>query len=546
MTKTRTLISGFSLPQLENFKISWKAGVWIALLVGVVLPRIAAIGYFPHMDDGSYAFYAQYMMDSHAEGKGFPQDLGRFLLYPFMFAWVYLLPGNALIWFRFIDLFMAVIAGWLFCKIMARESKSEICGLLLSLAFLTALNLPDAIDSGFKHSFAPAFICFFYALILADGEEKGLAKWYWIGALAALGTLLRETFVIFTILGACAILFGRGFGPLWRYVAGGIICGLLITILCALIRGQLWGLISGYFYLGDIYGAEKDRRWPKFIQNGYVAIKIYWPLLTLYAAACASLLAYPGKKTAGRAAFWIFAALLPIIEPFSKIGFVYHFSVCLPGMAGLCALGYSLIPDSEKKIRNAALWATLLAFFLVAPSQAKQYEKIGDTWGGLESFASGTWEGPIVSKSNTLMASQIIRDNMPKDGKLAVSGFAYYLYPASLETPPSEALSDLSRTYIRGGYDVENFRKELDKNPPDIIALAYTYNDHSATFQDILDEIFDNDQRYREIAIVPIDFDKNYGWLGFRLLKKVGGKEKNDAQKTALPPQAEGEPSLSR
>lgn len=493
---------------------------WISLAVffAVILPRGVSLGDFPWLDDGYHAFIAQTINDSYACGNGFPGEISGFKLFEVLFFWVWRLPGNALFWLRLADLLAAAIAGWLFCLILIRESKSRTFGLLLAFAGLCGLNLPGAIQSGFKHSFFPAFACFFAALELAARARPKL--WLWAGALTALGVLFRETFFPFALLGCVSLLFAKNFAALWRFAAGGAGGAIAIAALSALVRGQYAALLDFYFKYGRIYEPEAGRRWLKFTENGSRALALYSPLLAIF-ACCLFALAQRGfQGQRGRLCFWLACALLPLAEPLLKIGFLYHFSVCIPGICGFCACAFALIPSGSPALRRASLALSACACLIMAGLLVPHFEKTATTAAVLRRFPAQGWPPELAERSTTLAAARAMRELAP-GGTASSTGFAYFVFPASGMLPPEPGLGDLSRAWIHSGYDPVKFRARLDKNPPDLVLIAHTDNDHSAIFESEIKSIFDSHPDYRPAGVIKADPGKNYGWLGYSIYRRI-------------------------
>ena len=47
--------------------------------------------------------------------------------------------------------------------------------------------------------------------------------------------------------------------------------------------------------------------------------------------------------------FWILVASLPLIEPIFKLGFHYHYSNCLIGLAGFIAMSWRYLSHQESE-----------------------------------------------------------------------------------------------------------------------------------------------------------------------------------------------------
>ena len=498
-----------------------RSGVWSLLVVFVstVCPRLISLGSFPYMDEGFYAYWAQFIHRSLAQGQGLP-DAGGFMLYPLLLSWLCALPGNALVWLRLADMLVAAWAGWLFCRLLVRESRSAVGGMLLAMAFLTAMNLPAVIQAGFKNSIFAAYIPLFLALDLAREKDERSPSWFAAGVLTALGVLLREPFAIFAVAGAVAVWLGRGPRALWRYVAGGFFGGLLLLALTGLLRGGVAELIQFYVQTGAIYGPEAGRVWHKFVNNGQGALREFWPLLLLTAGAAILFWRQTARGTRGRAWFWLVLALLPLLEPLSKIGFVYHFAVVLPGCAGLCALTWGRVLRVSSRLRRGGVVALCLAWVILLAAlpgmgQARM------TLDVLGAFPSPVWPERYIPESNTLLAGRAIRAALPPSGTLSISGFMYFLYPVTGALPSGPAMSDLSRTFILAGCDPFRFEKTLCENPPDVLVVGETHGEHSAIFTEALQHAVEKSGLYVRVAEIPIDRKKNYGWIGCAVYRRA-------------------------
>lgn len=497
---------------------SWR-WILLVLFVSTVYPRVLSLGSFPYMDEGFYAYWAQFIHQSLAQGQGLP-DAGGFMLYPLLLSWLCALPGNTLVWLRLADMLAAVWAGWLFCRILERESRSAVGGMLLALAFLTAMNVPAVIQAGFKNSIFAAYIPLFLALDQAREQDARSQRWFVAGALTALAVLLREPFACFAVAGAVAVWAGRGPQALWRYVAGGCLGGLLLLALTALLRGGVTELIQSYVRAGAVYGPEVGRTWHKFVNNGQGALREFWPLLLLTVGATMVFWRQTARGTRGRAWFWLAMALLPLLEPLSKIGFVYHFAVALPGCAGLCALAWGRALPASSRLRRGSAVALCLAWaimFLALPGMGQARM----TLDVLRAFPSPGWPEKYIAESNTLLAGRAVRAALPPHGSLSVSGFMYFLYPVTGALPSSPAMSDLSRTFILTGYDLPRFEKVLCEEPPDVLVVGETHNEHSAIFTESLREAVKKSGLYVRAAEIPIDGKRNYGWIGCTVYRRA-------------------------
>lgn len=491
----------------------------LTVLVSTVYPRAVSLGAFPHMDEGFYAYWAQFVYQSLVQGQGLP-DAGGFMLYPLLLSWLCALPGNTLVWLRLGDMLAAAWAGWLFCRLLVRESQSVTGGILLALAFLTAMNRPAVIDEGFKNSIFAAYIFLLLALELVRERDSLSSRWFIAGILTALGVLLREPFAVFAVAGAAAVWAGYGMRALWRYVVGGCLGGILVLALVGFLRGGVAELIQSYVQAGAVYGADAGQTWSLFVHSGLKSLIAFWPLLLLTMGAAIVFWRQTARGARGRAWFWLAMALLPLLEPLSKIGFVYHFAVALPGCAGLCALGWSKLPCFSPRLRRKSVVALCLAWFIMflAMPGIGQARMTLDT---LRSIPSPGWPEKYISESNTLLAGKAIRAILPPGGSLSISGFMFFLYPVTGALPPCPAMSDLSRTFIFSGYDPSRFGNMLRENPPDVLVIAETQNDHSAVFTKELQDAVAKTGLYVHAAEIPVDKKKDYGWIGCTVYRRT-------------------------
>lgn len=491
----------------------------LAVLISTVYPRTLSLGAFPHMDEGFYAYWAQFVHQSLSQGQGLP-DAGGFMLYPLLLSWLCALPGNTFVWLRLADMLVAAWAGWLFCRLLVRESQSVTGGILLALAFLTAMNRPAVIDEGFKNSIFAAYIFLLLALDLVRAQDAHSPRWFAVGVLTALSVLLREPFAVFAVAGAAAIWVGYGVRALWRYVAGGCLGGILILALVGFLRGGVAELIQSYVQAGAVYSADAGQTWSLFVHSGLKSLIAFWPLLLLTMGAAIVFWRQTARGSRGRAWFWLAMALLPLLEPLSKPGFVYHFAVALPGCAGLCALGWSKFPHTSPRLRRKGVIALCLAWFIMvlALPGIGQARMTLDT---LRSFPSPGWPEKYISESNTLLAGKAVRAVLPSDGSLSISGFMFFLYPVTGALPPCPAMSDLSRTFIFSGYDPSRFENMLRKAPPDVLVIAEAHADHAAVFTKELQNAVTKTGLYVRAAEIPVDKKKDYGWIGCTVYRRV-------------------------
>lgn len=507
---------------------------WQILVVffSVLYPRLANMGAFPYMDEGFYVWQSMHIGRHILYYHTLPAE-GSLALYPLLLAWLSWLPGNSIIWYRFVDMLVATSAAWLFCKILRRESADSWCALAIAFAALCCMNLEPVINAGFKNSFFAAYIPLFTAMWLC--EARGKRRWTSIGACVALAVLLRETFAPFAVLGLCAIIIAYGIQPAARYCLGGILAALLMVGAVCIARGNWNEVVLAYTQATGVYAVQSGQVLKKFMENGGRALEFFSPVLLIAAVSCIYRHAYAGKthqlhvRCFTRQSFWLFAAFLPLLEPASKIGFMYHFSVCLPGLAGYAACNFKYFSWLRMSRAKKIIWFFVLissvACFLMLPSPNKFWNSLRM----LPDLCGGFTQESHAENSNTLLAAKIIEHNLPLGGSLAISGFTHFLYGACKAMPPLHGpfakgdiyqLSDLARSYRALGQDSHKLASALMQNPPDVLAIANAINEHEPDFYEGVLKAVEESAQYALVGIVAPDKDKNYGWVGYHIFKR--------------------------
>lgn len=528
-------------PHIKSAMSSWGNSrcFWQLLVVffSVLYPRLAYMGAFPYMDEGFYVWQSMHIGRHLLNYHSFPAD-GPLALYPLLLAWLSWLPGNSIIWYRFFDMLAATCAAWLFCNILRHESGDSWCALPIAFAALCCMNLEPVINAGFKNSFFAAYIPLFTAICLCDAPGK--RRWTSIGACVALAVLLRETFVPFAVLGLCAIAIAYGIRPAARYCLGGIVAALLILGAVCIARGNWNEVVRAYTDATGVYAVQSGYVLKKFMENGGRALEFFSPVLLIAAVSCIYHHAYgghalqPHMRCCTRQNFWLCAAVLPLLEPASKIGFLYHFSVCLPGLAAYAACNFKYFSwrhmPRGKKMISAFVLIPSLACLLMLPSPNK-------FWNSLRMFpdlCGGFTQGGHTENSNTLLAAQIIKRALPPGGSLAVSGFTHFLYGTCKAMPPLHGpfaqgdiyqLSDLARSYRALGQDSHKLASALRQNPPDVLAIAHAVNEHEPDFYEGVLKAVEESAQYALVGVVAPAKDKNYGWLGYHIFKRKSRRE---------------------
>lgn len=508
------------------------------LLIAVVLPRLVSLGFYPFMDEAYYSFLARQTFQYLSLGLGLP-TLGGVHLYPGILAPFCGLPGITLIWLRIFDLVAALGAGGLLCVILCKESGNKNIGLLLAAIFLFAMNCPDVIQAGAKNSITLATIPLLGAFLLCDAGRLGQSgAWYAVGALVAIGVLLREPFFVFSILGLVAISYSWGWSALWRYAIGGVCTGILVIGLAALGKGGLWPLAASYLDDVDVYANQNAQILSQYVHSLWKAFCAF-PEAVLLLLVALRLLFWPAKpahESGGtginkrRYYFWTVVTFLPLVEPMVKIGFVYHIAQCLPGAAILCAMAWKNATEhnvcwlQKKFVIPVLTLAAVLAMIRVC-----DFGKIRMSMDVLHEFPSSeTWPVKYERQSNTLIVGKTIRNLLPRGGTVSTGGFTFFIYDVALAMPPFVRreednlyrYSDLARSYSFMGKKPENLAKVLCDDSPDVVVVPFTHDIHEDTFYEGVTKAVALTQRYTKMVTVGIDEDKNYGWLGYDIYQR--------------------------
>ena len=496
----------------------------IIVLLGVGFPHLMVAGGLPSTDEGIYAYYAQIIHSSLTLGHGLP-DTGPLVLYPILLSWVFELSANHIIVLRLIDMIVAIFAGWLLFRIVETESRSRVGASLISLIFLFTISQPIFIQSGFKNSIFAAYIPLFLAVRLAQRTSRvNDNTWYLIGALAAVSVLLRETFLPFIIVGAFSVFFTQGWKMFLRYSCGAAVTGFAIMLTILTARGGIQTLIDSYREAGIFYASVANQRAPLFIANGIYSVKSSLVSLGVGAVSIITIIVISflrrSPEVLGRFTFWIVVTLVPLLEPISKIGFPYHFAVCLPGLAGISALAWrSAVMENPSKIKfKIATAAIATCTILLFPNFILLTNNWASSQANLASIASSKWPNEAINQSNYLLAAETIRRVSPPNGTLSISGFMFALYPLTGLLPPTYEIAHLNSTFLKLGSNKDEFTAFLKSCAPDVL-MTTTRNDLPGS--EAITKIVEESGLYQAVEIIPIAPEKNYGTFGGIIFKKL-------------------------
>lgn len=510
-------------------------GLAFILLVSVLYPYLAVLGGYPMMDEGFYVFMGYSYHKALIAGAPLPQIQGL-AFYPLIFSWIYYLPGSPLIWFRLVDMFMALGAGCLLCRIIRLESGNSYFALLAGFVALCGMTESQVIDCGFKNSFFPAYICFFSAYLLIADKQK--PAFYLAGILTAIGVFLRETFFPFSILGFASVWIAWGFKKSLVYALGGV-SGIILILsgLYATNPDTLSYLTQGYMDRTLVYSSQADKILPYFFNHFHDSIEKFNGIILL-AAACIGLHLYiKNGINRYKAIFWAMAGILPLWEPLVKIGFVYHFSVCIPGIICMGAVfirGITIREITEKfkkislRIFELISAYSLVVSILLLPSPATAMRNMQN----LANFPRLEWTDEMRKTSVALEALKVIKQYLPSNGTLSTSAFNFFFYPASGHWPPDKGwfdpdddykLSDLSRIYAYMGRNSARLVEAIRKNPPDVIVIGVPVGAHENSYAPEMLDVVEKTGLYRQVGDIAADKGeilRNFGWIGYRIFAR--------------------------
>jgi hypothetical protein len=347
-------------------------------------------------------------------------------------------------------------------------------------------------------------------------------RWYLCGSLIAIAVLLRETFVPFAALGAIAVLVGHGWRSCWLYVASGVGTALVVGGTMVMLRGGTTSLFAAYIDIASLYQAVGDERWEGLVRAGQISWREagFVTLLALTALVSILVCSFLRRfKEAGRLAFWVGAAAVPLLEPIAKIGFAYHISVCLPGLCGLCALGWRLFAGAPPLGRSVLAGAILIPTIIMAWPQFGHLNGIFRSRAIPDLAAIGQdWPKASIERSNYLLLADAIRRSAPRPAvTLSSSARMLVLFPLTGMIPSAYGLEDLSQLAHRVRMDASSLRAAIRECPPDVIMLATR-----AGTPPVIAEALANMPEYAEVAHVPITNNRHYGGFGGIVYRRSG------------------------
>ena len=491
--------------------------LFIAITVAILTTgflRLQLLTGLPETDGGEYTFASQYIYYALINGeplRGMP-----LFLYQLMTSWVYGLEVNQYIFLRVLDGLVAVVASIILFKVILKESGSTLFTVILATILLIFLNDTLYIGYGYKNSIWASYLPLFSALLIWQNSTKeDKYSFYLIGGLVSLGVLLREAFLPFFLLAAIAILISYGWRTLFKYLISSAVLGFSVLGLMLMLRGwDLLDLINAYLGIAMTYGSWQSAVLP----NITGLIKNNWFIFVTTSASIIYLinLHFSNNKlvSMNRIYFWLTVALLPLIEPIMKIGFPYHFSTCLLGLAGLSAMGWKYLnnQESERMKKSSMIVIGLMSLIVILPIVNKKIVQndhlfsLTDlvVWSTNEVFRSIT----MVERSQYLITAAKIYGLSREDSTLVTSGIMGVMYPLTKLLPPTFELNDLNRLYVKLNYDEVKLLKIIEEYRPTLIMTSGL----SWGYEQSLPNIIEKTNLYNKVAIVPGNPKLIYGW----------------------------------
>ena len=251
-----------------------------------------------------------------------------------------------------------------------------------------------------------------------------------------------------------------------------------------MLRGEGNPLIileSYLYHASGMTDLKEELLASNFITHSLIMIKAYWFGIVLSIISTIYLFkSYLMDKkivSINRFYFWLALALVPILEPMTKLGFDYHFANCIPGLVGISAMCWKYFALNESKIvKNYSLVAIILLCIsgvygnTVKTLSINVYQKenaLKDAYGQL--WESNYNEIETIKLSNYLIAADMIKKLSNEDSTLAVAGFAAALYPLTGLAPTSSKTWDLRRTYLNLNWNEDEFVALIKREKPTII-----------------------------------------------------------------------------
>ena len=490
----------------------------IAITVAILTTgflRLQLLNGLPGSDSGFYTFHAQYIYNVLSNG-GTVKDM-FIMLYPMLTSWVYGLDVNQYILLRMIDGLVAVAASIVLFKVILKESGSVFFTLILLTPLLVLMNDPILIGSGFKNSIWAAFLPLFSALLIwQNSTQEDKYSFYLIGALVSFGVLLREPFLVFFILAGIAILIGYGWRILLKYLIGSAVLGFTLLGFLLMLRGwDLFNLVNAYINFVSLFDNKIEGH---FLEIGLITLQSNWFIFITATISIVYLVkSYSTNKklvNIKRFYFWLGVVLVTFLEPYFKTGFPYHFVNCLPGLAGLSAIGWHYISNQESKKTTliAMVGIGLMSLMIILPTVDRKMVKSFHVFTPLDAMRwakSDLFQIPeMIERSQYLIAADKISRHSRKDSTLTTNGLMQVLFPLTDLLPPDYVFNDLSSLFKKLNRDEGKLIKMLEQYRPTlIIALGVDVPSEKYLFKAI-----EKSNLYNKVETIIGNQNIDYGW----------------------------------
>jgi len=322
-------------------------------------------------------------------------------------------------------------------------------------------------------------------------------------------------------------LIGYGWRALVKYLIGSAILGFSVLAVVLSLRGwDLLDLINSYIG-GPIQSAVHWWIWDieanakRVLEMAVDTIKTSWFICITALASIIYLirLYITDKKSVrmNRFYFWLAVALLPLLEWVFKFGLPYHLANCLPGLAGLSAMGWKYINSNESKqvTTSSMIVIGLMSLIVIvstvnrtiiksdnilSPSDA--IERIGmlDLFRGQQS----------IEKSQYLIAARKIYELSRGDSTLAVAGFWQALYPLTNLLPPALEFASLRSLFLNLSSSEDKLINTLKEYRPTLILTSPpSLMAGEADFSSIVEKT----NLYNKVGEVPKNLETAHGFL---------------------------------
>ena len=530
--------------------------LFVATSVAILTTGFLRLAFFtagPSADSGFYSFVSQYIYYALNNGENLKSMMLH--LYQMMTFWVYAFDVNQYIVLRLIDGLVAVIASIIFFKVILKESDSILFTIILMIPLLVTLNSVEvSLVFGYENSIWAAYLPLFTALLIWQKSSKeDTFSFYIIGALVSFGVLLREPFLPFFLLAAVAIFTSYGWRVLLKYLIGSAILGFSVLAVLLSFRGwDLLDLIDSYMQSMNYFDETWDTAiWTTFKLRSLLAIKTSWFLcITALVSITYIIKLHATDKDSvsmTRFFFWLLVALIPILESMLKFSLAYHFFNCLPGLAGLSAMGWKYINNNVTKqlAKSSMMVISIMSLIVIVPSVNRYFIKSDYIYSLSDAVDWSTvtdpqipWRGISEINQYLILSAKIYElsrdgsDDYSKRSTLAIAGGAYPLFPITKLLPPTFRLAHLENEYSRFNYNENKFIKVLEKYRPtfivvidnSIIKKTLSSNFTSKSKDSDIPNIIKKSNLYDKVSIIPANPIINHGWKSGIIYRLKKGK----------------------